>query len=179
MAASQPPTTNDKSTESAGPSTANGAQNGDKKVEHLGALEEDDEFEVSRRRHLETFEICCWGCGSLRNHRSCKAFVHVSTRFPKVTHWGQHMLRKIPANCLSPSRNSPQKVLLPTHPIPHPSDANPPLPDWPESSTTLAALTSANATGPAHGQAQDPSAQLWEDNWDDDDKESPFTQQLR
>jgi hypothetical protein len=45
MAASQPPTT-DKPTE-AGPSAANGAQNGEKKLEHLGALEEDDEFEVS------------------------------------------------------------------------------------------------------------------------------------
>jgi hypothetical protein len=45
MAASQSPTT-DKPTE-AGPSAANGAQNGEKKLEHLGALEEDDEFEVS------------------------------------------------------------------------------------------------------------------------------------
>lgn len=45
MAASQPPTT-DKPTET-GPSAANGAQNGEKKLEHLGALEEDDEFEVS------------------------------------------------------------------------------------------------------------------------------------
>jgi hypothetical protein len=51
-------------------------------------------------------------------------------------------------------------------------------PDWPESSTTLAALTSAN-TATGAGQPQDPSAQLWEDNWDDDDKELPFTQQLR
>ncbi|KAJ9113814.1 hypothetical protein QFC19_000007 [Naganishia cerealis] len=53
-----------------------------------------------------------------------------------------------------------------------------PAEDWPESSTTLAALTSANAATGA-GHAQDPSAQLWEDNWDDDDKELPFTQQLR
>ncbi|GHJ89930.1 hypothetical protein NliqN6_6332 [Naganishia liquefaciens] len=98
--AAQPPTTTDKSTDAAGPSTANGVQNGEKKLEHLGALEEDDEFE------------------------------------------------EFPAE------------------------------DWPESSTTLAALTSATA-GTGQAQAQDPSAQLWEDNWDDDDKESPFTQQLR
>ena len=45
--AAQPPTTTDKSTDAAGPSTANGVQNGEKKLEHLGALEEDDEFEVS------------------------------------------------------------------------------------------------------------------------------------
>ncbi|KAJ9109781.1 hypothetical protein QFC20_003197 [Naganishia adeliensis] len=97
MAAPQQSTPNDKSAEAAGPSTANGAQNGEKKqLDHLGALEEDDEFEVN----------------------------------------------------------------------------------WPQSSTTLAALTSANAAAGA-AQAQDPSAQLWEDNWDDDDKESPFTQQLR
>lgn len=43
--AAQPPST-EKSTD-AGPSTANGVQNGEKKVEQLGALEEDDEFEVS------------------------------------------------------------------------------------------------------------------------------------
>ncbi|KAI5452669.1 hypothetical protein NCC49_000418 [Naganishia albida] len=99
MAAPQQP--NDKSTEAAGPSTTNGTQNGEKKqLEHLGALEEDDEFE------------------------------------------------EFPAE------------------------------DWPQSSTTLAALTSANAAQ-GGAQAQDPSAQLWEDNWDDDDKESPFTQQLR
>jgi hypothetical protein len=48
--------------------------------------------------------------------------------------------------------------------------------DWPESSTTLAALT-----GAAGGQAKDadPSQQLWEDNWDDDDVEVAFTAQLR
>lgn len=48
MAAPQQSTPNDKSAEAAGPSTANGAQNGEKKqLDHLGALEEDDEFEVS------------------------------------------------------------------------------------------------------------------------------------
>ncbi|KAJ9122717.1 hypothetical protein QFC24_004146 [Naganishia onofrii] len=93
--------TNDKSTDAgAGAASANGGKATEKKVEHLGALEEDDEFE------------------------------------------------EFPAE------------------------------DWPESSTTLAALTSANAATGA-GQPQDPSAQLWEDNWDDDDKELPFTQQLR
>ncbi|KAJ9116960.1 hypothetical protein QFC22_004618 [Naganishia vaughanmartiniae] len=83
--------TNDKSADAgAGAANANGGKATEKKVEHLGALEEDDEFE----------------------------------EFP------------------------------------------------------AAALTSANAaTGAA--QPQDPSAQLWEDNWDDDDKELPFTQQLR
>lgn len=53
------------------------------------------------------------------------------------------------------------------------------LVDWDESQTTLAVLTKqAQQSGSASGSG-DVGAQLWEDNWDDDDKESPFVQQLR
>ncbi|KAG7575410.1 hypothetical protein FFLO_00400 [Filobasidium floriforme] len=58
--------------------------------------------------------------------------------------------------------------------------------DWDESQTTLAVLTKqaqqqTNQAGGAgaNGAAAVVGAQLWEDNWDDDDKEPPFVQQLR
>lgn len=38
--------TNDKSTDGASAASVNGGKATEKKVEHLGALEEDDEFEV-------------------------------------------------------------------------------------------------------------------------------------
>lgn len=152
-----PAQSNEKTVETAQPSTSNNTEQ-QQQLPQLGALDEDDEFEEFEQQGDYSFMTPSLICS--------KNIFRVVSLFSGL-----------------PSFSIQSVLLTVNHLLSIPTSLSL-YTDWDSSATTLSHLkqnTKNNSTGPNLSMSGSGSGadHLWEDNWDDDDVEDDFSKALR